>query len=422
MRDIILNALRALNIETYLIRANETESVELFFIRKTLDMRRTKHAADYAVTVYRDFEADGTKCRGMSQARIFESMTPDEVESSLKGAWFAAQFVKNPFFELYAGQKAEPVEMPSALADRPLEENALLMAEALFAVDTAEDAFINSAEIFAVKSRVSILSSRGADVEYTRYEVRGEFVTQCKAPQDVEQYFQFKYADLNTDALTEKARQAIAAVRDRAAAQESPQAGTYSVVLSGEEVRSLMEYYLGRANAALVYAQYSDWEKGKPVQGEDVQGEKLNLTLLPKAPYSLEGIPMTTRPLLENGELKTLYGALRFCQYLGMEPTGNYERFGLDNGTVALKDLQKGCLCPVSFSGFEMDSFTGHFGGEIRLAYLYTEDGVKILTGGSINGNLSEKQGKLLFSKERYDTMDYTGPFAVKIEGVEVAG
>ena len=247
-------------------------------------------------------------------------------------------------------------------------------------------------------------------------------MTQCKTPQDVEQFFQFEYPDLNTAALTEKARKAIAAVRDRAAAQESPQAGTYSVVLSGEEVRSLMEYYLDRANAALVYAQYSDWAAGKPIQGEAVQGEKLNLTLLPKAPYSLEGIPMTTRPLLENGELKTLYGALRFCQYLGMEPTGNYERFGLDNGTVALKDLQKGCLCPVSFSGFEMDSFTGHFGGEIRLAYLYTEDGVKILTGGSINGNLSEKQGKLLFSKERYDTMDYTGPFAVKIEGVEVAG
>ena len=52
----------------------------------------------------------------------------------------------------------------------------------------------------------------------------------------------------------------------------------------------------------------------------------------------------------------------------------------------------------------------------------YTEDGVQILTGGSINGSLPEKQGKLLFSKEGYDTLTYTGPFAVKIEGVEVAG
>ena len=422
MRDIILNALTALPIDNYQIVTNETESVELFFVRKTLDMRRAKRTTGYTVTVYRDFEADGKPCRGMSQTQIFESMTPAEVENSLRGAWFAAQFVKNPFFELYEGEKAAPVEMPSTLADRPLEENALLMAEALFAADTAEDAFINSAEIFAIKSRVAILSSRGVDVAYTRYEVKGEFVTQCKKPQDVEQYFQFDYADLNAAALTEKARKAIAAVRDRAAAQKSPRAGTYSVVLSGDEVASLMDYYTERSLAPYVYARYSDWTVGKAVQGEDVKGEKLDLTLLPLAPYSEEGIPMVERPLMENGQLKLIHGANRFCRYLGIEPTGYYERVGVSNGTVPLKELQKGCLCPVSFSGFEMDSFTGHFGGEIRLAYLYTEDGVEILTGGSVNGSLSEKQGNLVFSTERYDTLNYTGPFAVRIDGVEVAG
>ena len=422
MRNIILNALRALNIADYQILATEAESVELFFIRKTLDMRRAKHVIGYTVTVYRDFEADGQSFRGGSQAQIFEGMTQAEVEKSLKGAWFAAQFVKNPAFRLYAGKKAEPVEMPSTLADRTLEDNALLMAQALFAADTDQDAFINSAEVFAIKSRVSVLSSAGTDVAYTRWEVKGEFVTQCKASQDVEQFFQFDYADLNTDALTEKARKAIAAVRDRAAAQKSPQAGTYSVVLSGDEAASLMEYYTERCMAPYVYAHYSDWAVGKQVQGEDVKGEKLNIQLLPLTPYSEEGIPMVERPLMENGELKLIYGANRFCQYLGIEPTGYYERIGVDNGTVPLKELQKGCLCPVSFSGFEMDSFTGHFGGEIRLAYLYTDHGVEILTGGSINGSLSEKQGNLTFSTERYDTLNYTGPMAVKIEGVEVAG
>ncbi len=422
MRDIILKALGELDIPVYDITMEEERSAELFFIKKTLDMRRIKSANRCAVTVYRDFEADGRKYRGRSVTQIFEGMGLNEIKDRLKGAAFAAQFVKNPFYELYPGKREAPVDMPSTLAERPLEDNAMLMAKALFAADTDRDAFINSAEVFAIEKRVTFLNSSGTDVSYRQYLVKGEFVTQCKEPQDVEQFFQFEYPDLNTDALTEKARKAIAAVRDRAAAKESPQAGTYAVVLSGDEVRSLMEYYLGRANAALVYAQYSDWAAGKPIQGGEVQGEKLNLTLLPKAPYSLEGIPMAARPLVENGELKTLYGALRFCQYLGMEPTGNYERFGLDNGTVALKDLQKGCLCPVSFSDFQMDAFTGHFGGEIRLAYLYTDEGVKILTGGSINGNLSEKQGNLRFSTERYDTMDYTGPFAVRIDGVEVAG
>ena len=422
MRDIILKALRELDIPVYDITLEEERSAELFFIQKTLDMRRIKNAVRCAVTVYRDFEDGGVKYRGRSVTQVFEGMTLDEIKARLKSAFFAAQFVKNPFYELYPGKKEEPVNMPSTLADQSLEENAELMAQALFAADTDPDAFINSAEFFAIEKQVTFLNSSDTDVAYRQYLVKGEFVTQCKTPQDVEQFFQFEYADLNTDALTEKAKKAIAAVRDRAAAQESPQAGTYDVVLSGDQVGTLMNYYLDRANAALVYAQYSDWAAGKRVQGEEVKGEKLNLKLLPQAPYSPEGIPMVPRPLMENGELKTLYGALRFCQYLGMEPTGNYERFGLDNGTVPLKDLQKGCLCPVSFSDFQMDAFTGHFGGEIRLAYLYTDEGVKILTGGSINGNLSEKQGNLLFSAERYDTMDYTGPFAVRIEGVEVAG
>ena len=194
------------------------------------------------------------------------------------------------------------------------------------------------------------------------------------------------------------------------------------MVLSGDQVPTILEYYGERAHAAMVYAQYSDWTVGKQVQGANVQGEKLNLNLLPMAPYSEEGIPMAPRPLIQDGELKVIYGPNRFCRYLGIEPTGNYKRLGLKNGTVALQDLQKGCLCPVSFSDFQMDAFTGHFGGEIRLAYLFTDEGVEILTGGSINGSLPEKQGKLLFSKEGYDTLTYTGPFAVKIEGVEVAG
>lgn len=422
MRDIILNALERLNIAAYQIGYEDTESVELFFIRRTLDMRRTCRAASWAVTVYRDFEAEGTRYRGSSRALLFEGMDPAEVEDRLKGAWSAARYVKNPWFELYEGKREAPVDMPSTLADRPLEEDALLMAETLFAADTQADAFVNSAEIFVDRTRTSILSSAGTDVEYTRYEVKGEFVTQCKAPQDVEQFFQFQYGDLNAQALTEKARQAIAAVRDRAAAQKAPQAGTYSAVLSGDQVATLMEYYTERSQAPMIYARYSDWAPGKPVQGEDVRGEKLDLDLLPLAPYSEEGIPMTARPLVKDGVLQLIHGGNRFCRYLGVAPTGDYDRVGLRNGTVPLADLQKGCLCPVSFSDFQMDALTGRFGGEIRLAYLYTENGVEILTGGSVNGSLPEKQGDLRFSTERYDTLRYTGPFAIRIEGVEVAG
>ena len=50
MRDIILKALGELNIPVYQIEISEERSAELFFIKKTLDMRRIKNAVHCAVT------------------------------------------------------------------------------------------------------------------------------------------------------------------------------------------------------------------------------------------------------------------------------------------------------------------------------------------------------------------------------------
>jgi hypothetical protein len=69
-----------------------------------------------------------------------------------------------------------------------------------------------------------------------------------------------------------------------------------------------------------------------------------------------------------------------------------------------------------------MDIMTGHFGGEIRLAFLYDGEKVTPVTGGSVNGSILAVQANMLFSKERYQNDEYEGPYAVRIEGVDVAG
>jgi predicted Zn-dependent protease len=133
---------------------------------------------------------------------------------------------------------------------------------------------------------------------------------------------------------------------------------------------------------------------------------------------------MKERCLVKDGVLQLVYGDTRMCRYLGIEPTGNYGKVCCDNGTADVKDMRKaGVLELVSFSDFQMDSFDGHFKGEIRLGLLYKEDGsVEELTGGSINGSLIELQKNLVFSKEKYEDKTYRGPLAVLIRGVAVAG
>ena len=79
-------------------------------------------------------------------------------------------------------------------------------------------------------------------------------------------------------------------------------------------------------------------------------------------------------------------------------------------------------LYAVTFSDFQMDTMSGHFGGEIRLAYLFDGERVRIVTGGSVNGSINACSGGMKFTTERYDSKNYSGPFAVMLPGVRVAG
>lgn len=424
MLNMILAALKAAGIAEYIITEEKKETAELYFVRKKLDMPRLRSVSGFRVRVFRDYISDGERMKGESEIRLFPGQTAIEVEAELIKAYNAAGFVKNKYYELYApgpdqaGDNAVIDEDGTADA----QEMCLAAAEELYGADTDNVSFVNSAEIFGSVSRIHILTSAGTDVAYVQRRVRGEYVVQCKKPRDVEQYFDFKYKPENLHELGGAVREALKTVRDRAGAIDPPQAGVYDIILSGKHLKTVLDYYLERSCTSMVFPGYSDWAKGTNVQGDKITGEKLSVTAVPDAPYSSEGIFMPSRKLISDGKLELLHGNTRHSRYIGAEPTGLYFNLKVDCGTVAFDKLKEGCLYPVSFSDFQLDSFSGFFGGEIRLAYLFTDSGVKVLTGGSINGNISEAQGDMTFSLERYADSSYEGPLAVKLKGVRVAG
>ena len=83
------------------------------------------------------------------------------------------------------------------------------MAEAIFSADCDPNAFLNSVEIFAVKTTTHLLTCKGTDVCYTKFGVNGEFVAQCKEPEDVEMHHTFSYDDLSCEAVKKKAETAL---------------------------------------------------------------------------------------------------------------------------------------------------------------------------------------------------------------------
>mgnify|MGYP001057080248 CR=1 FL=1 len=423
MIEQILAAAKQQNIELYRIVESVRETMECFFVRRRLDLKRGTETADYEVTVFRPFEKEGQKMLGSSVVNIHPGMTENEITQALQSAYEAAALVCNPYYELNAGVKEEMRRSDSSFAGRSLEENVRKMAEALYAADTSEQAFVNSAEIFAKHTLIRILNSRGVDVSYETYSVSGEYVVQCVSPQDVEIYHDFSYRDAQADDLRREVEDALADVKARAEASTAPKAGEYTILLSGRQVRELLSYYLSRSSTGMVYHKYSNYEAGTPAQGEEITGDALTISLKARDPYSMEGVPMKDRVLMEGGTIKTLHGGVRFASYLGIEPTGSYHCISVPVGDTPLKELKAApCLHIVSFSDFQMDDFSGYFGGEIRLAFLWDGDTVTPVTGGSVNGNILEAQKSMTFSKERYRCEDYEGPFAVRIEGVKVAG
>ena len=408
----------------YFVTETVTKSAQLFFIKKKLDMRRFENTAEAELRVYKTFEDNGTKFKGSADVIVNLTDSDEDIAKKIKSALYGAGFVKNKFYEFAKAVKSPEIVMESDLNGTPLSEIALKFSDAVYEEDCDDKAFINSLEIFAEEKRVHMISSYGTDVSYVKRSVEGEFVAQCKEPNDVETYQDFKYDSLALKEIKTLVKETLSMTRDRALATKMPAAGDYDIVLSDKYVPEIFTFYAARANAGFIYPGYSDYKLGDKVQGEDIKGDRLNVRFGVTAPFDYEGIPMKERPFIEDGVLKTIHGNQRFSFYLGIEQIGNYRKMLLPAGSNAFDEmLNRPCLHVVNFSDFQMDPYDGHFKGEIRLAYLHDGKGnVEFVTGGSINGSIFDTQGDLVLSKETQKLANYEGPRAILLKGVAVAG
>jgi predicted Zn-dependent protease len=414
----IFKALSNAGIEEYRITETKTESLEAFFVKHRLDLKRMKESTATEVTVYNVFEDEGVKMRGSAEVYVFPGMTEEELTAKFKDAYIAAGFVKNKYYDIAAREKdSEIKELPS------LEESLGIMSRALFEADKDEAAFINSAEIFIEKKLVRILNSFGSDVSYNRFVAKGEFVCQCKEPQDVETYMDFAYQTADANALQKLVSDTLLTTRARAMATEAPKAGNYRVIISGRYLAEIFNFYIARTSGPFLYAKYTDYKPGDSIQGEDIKGDSINVTLKALSPFSSEGIRMKDMKLIEDGKLLGIHSSEKYAYYLGTEPTGSFDSMEVGKGSISFEDMKKApYLNVVNFSDFQVEELNGSFGGEIRLAFLFDGEKTIPVTGGSVNGNLFDLQGNMHISSETQKQLHYEGPYAICFDNVNVAG
>lgn len=415
MIKTIVKLLEREKIEQYLINEEITECRELYFIKKRLDLKRSRSTSKRTVKIYREDMRDGKHILGSADVLIFDSMSEEEIVAKLREGYFAASVVCDEYYPLAECSEADA--RTDAVTEQISLEDALSeYSKALFASDTDTQAYINSAEIFCSRTEYRTVNSRGVDVYCSEIRCDGEIVVSCKSVEDVEMYDAFSYTGTNTDALSAKVSKLLSEVKDRSVAVRCSVSGNYDLIIEGSAVRDLLEYYLWRANAKNIYTKYSECAIGEVLMPKE---SAVDITACATLPYSSEGVRMHDTPLVRDGKAVGYVGSVRFCSYLGTEPTGEYEKLCVGLGEKTLAELKTTPhLHVVSFSDFQFDPLDGYFGGEIRLAYLFDGVCTKAVTGLSISSNASKLKQGFEVSREQYENYNYNGPLAIKLKDV----
>ena len=431
MLDRIIDILNsAPEVDEWLINDKQTESAELFFIKKKLDMNRSKKVHHINITVYKNFEEGGVKYKGSASTRLSPTMTEEEIRNKVAQAALAAALVKNPYYELVSPTNEMVPDVSSKFSTGELASYMPELANALYKNDTMGSSKVNSCEFFLEKTDAKVINSLGVDIRFMTYSGHIELVVDCiQSGEEIEIIEFFDFSDLCLDKISQTTTQALENALLRANAVPTPKLENVPVILVKDNVNEFLRYYIAKANAQLVYQKYSDAKVGDDVQGADVKGDRINAVLEPEIENSAmnryvdsDGVKLVSTQLYKDGRLLRYHGDNRYSQYMNTPPTGMIGNVRFGGGKSSLGELKSGqYLELIYFSDFQMDEWTGDFGGEIRLAVYHDGEKSVPVTGGSIVGNIKNVQDSMQLSSDMQTSANYICPKGIKLSGVTIA-
>ena len=157
----LYDVLKTSKASDFLIREEQTESREAFFIGQKLDMSRAKKVTHTFLTVFVDSE-DG-KFRGSAEKEIHQGISREEMKQEIDQALFAAQFVQNPWYPVAEPSDAQ-ASADMADASRDLTAELVKLVQAMQEIKAEEDSRVNSYEIFVNQKQTHIRNSRGVSL------------------------------------------------------------------------------------------------------------------------------------------------------------------------------------------------------------------------------------------------------------------
>ncbi len=414
------------------INITKTEGREIYLIKNTVDIVRAKNIENIRLTVYKDFKHQAKTFRGSASTIIHPTMNDTEMEETIQKAIYAAGFVKNEHFPIV--NHVVCVNYPGGQSTSLLELTEIIpqwIKEILEPSKEMPDVSINSAELFLNLKDEMILNSKGLSVNFIQPSIYIECITQAQGLQEeIELYEEIRLADLKEGILKSKITQLLRCTHDRSKAVPLPEVGQIPVILSGDCIGELLQYYLHRLSARFIHENISDTDIGENIQGDQVEGDLITLYLDPQLPgsyysrpFDTDGFPLHRFRLIHDGTVERYWGDIQYSHYIHTAPTGQWCNISAESGSLTLQQMKTEPFLEITnFSDFQTDYITGDFGGEIRLGYYFDGTRLQPVYGGSIAGNLRKIHHQMYLSKEKRLLKKYYGPCSIKLNGVNIAG
>ncbi len=417
--DEIIKILKELEVKEYRIIERKVYSKEWFFIQKKLDMSRAKEVKNYELTIYQPIYLAQERFKGEATAKISPKEDEDSIREIISNLIKEASYIRNPYFDLPSFMEVSE-DKYSTLGD--IQDVFKMMND----FHETDELSLNSYELFEEMEEVRIVNSKGYDITYMRPSHELEVVINAKDnDHEIEIYQDLRFGTPSITDINQTLAQACHQAMDRKVA--IPMSKTEicdRVIISKENVLSLMNYYVSQLNTTNIYQKNSIVSVGDTLGPDGFKLEGLaNLEGSSRNyPFDDDGRTVKNVELVDNGVVKQLWGDHKTASYLNLSNTTMVYNYKVACGTMSMEDMHAlPHLELVQFSSFSVNPLTGDFAGEIRLGYYFDGTNTTPITGGSISGNIKVNEPTMVLSKELSKYNYAVVPQAVLLNHVSIS-
>ena len=416
----ILTCLKAnKNISAYELSIIDKDSRELFYVLDHLEINRAVKVKTVTVKVY----VNDKKSTGVSSVVVTAADDVKSLASKLSKAVSRAKSAKNPYYPL-AERKENLKDLKKTKKD--LNEVAMKVAKAVFKADVYKNGWINSTEIFVSNFKEEFINSNGVDHVSERFKIEVECIPTWSNKKEEFELYKFYESD-KTDykKISEEIDEILNLARARSVAK------TLKDVKIADDVKVLVKNdmleYIVSGFAQDLHYRSQFMHDNHYSKGDKVSDTPFDLTMKPvisgcsaSRKFDSHGTLLSSVRLIEKGVVRNTYGDIQFGYYNKEKKiSGNLPVMQLDAEGSEYRKAPH--LIIENFSSPQLESDSGYWGGEVRLARYF--DGKKYipLTGFSIAGNIYEDIKNVKFSKEEAQTSRYKGPKYMIFEGIKIS-